>query len=149
MTKKLDPGKQAEKDIDAWLAGQATLDWAFAYHRFPDARAARGALAAQPSDFLVCRKPAGREPETVFLEVKETAEQRRLPKAKVSQYGKLKMFDAAGARIIVLVKRSAHGDWTFFRARELFHHEDTPTSFPFEGRPTFATAADALQEIFK
>lgn len=149
MTKKLDPGKQAEKDVDDWLGNQSRFEWTFAYHRFPDARAARGALAAQPSDFLVCRKPSRREPETVFLEVKETAEQRRLPKANVSQYGKLKMFDVAGARVIVLVKRSAHGDWTFFRGRDLFHHDDTPTSFAFEGRPTFATAADALQEIFK
>lgn len=145
-----DSGKAAEKQAEAWLMQRSAGLHEFAYHRYPDARAARGALAAQPADYLVAAGRAG----VFHLEVKETGEERRLPKAKVSQYGKLLMFWWAGIQPLVLVYRSRFNDWTYFTARELFPPSsdrqtiDTPTSFPFAGRPTFVSATLALDEMF-
>ena len=46
--KHADRGKWAEGKIMKWLEGRSTFDMYFAYHRFSDARAARGALAGPP-----------------------------------------------------------------------------------------------------
>lgn len=147
-TKPLTPGKWAEQQAQEWLEAKSSSVASFAWHRYPDAKAARGALAAQPADFLVGYPLPNKSP-AYHLEVKETAQENRLPKAKVSQYGKLKMFDEAGFNTIVLVYRSAFKDWLYLRRRELFYYDTCPPSFPFEGRPTFPTAAAALEEIFK
>lgn len=142
-----DRGKWAEAHVANWLEDRTNREVGFAYHRYPDARAARGALAAQPADFLVAIKRPKSEPRAVHLEVKETAEVRRLPRSKITQYGKLGMFDLAGFETFVVVYRSHHADWTYFSRGELFGDDDVPTSFPFAGRPTFDTAAHVLQEI--
>lgn len=139
-------GKEAEKDVKTWLEARSVADAEFAWHRFPDAKAARGALAAQPSDFLVINKGV-----PTFLEIKETAEERRLPKDKVSQYGALLKFHWASADVIVLVRRTNFKDWIFFLASDLFVDRDRK-SFPFESRlatKTYRSAAEALEEIFQ
>jgi hypothetical protein len=146
-----DLGKWAEGETQKWLTKRAESELGFAWHRMPDARSARGALAAQPGDFITARKVDGREPRTVWLEVKETAEERRFPRAKVAQWAKLRRFWIAGNDVIVLVYRSMFKDWTYLRARELFIYDgdEAPKSFPFEGRPTFPTHNEALDEIYK
>jgi hypothetical protein len=73
--KKQNLGKVAEKAVQGWLEKTSASRRDFAFHRYPDARAARGALAAQPSDFLVAYKKLG----VFHLEVKETEQQYRLP----------------------------------------------------------------------
>lgn len=141
-------GKWAEKKVSDWLKARSEADAQFAWHRYPDASAARGALANQPADFLIGRSWSGNR-EACHLEVKETKQERRLPKDKISQYGKLKLFDEAGFRTIVLIYRSTLNDWVYLRRRELFHFDEVPPSFPIFDRPTFPTAAAALEEIFK
>lgn len=145
-SKTKDPGKWAEAEVQKWLEDKSARDARFAFHRYPDARAARGALAAQPADYLVAQSPPHRLPYVFNVEVKETANPVRLPRAKVGQYGKLRMFHLAGMRTLLLVYRSAHDDWVAFEGHELFPAE-TPISFPFPNISYF-TAADALTVFF-
>lgn len=141
-----DRGKWAEKEVQLCLNDWSAADSRFAFHRFPDARAARGALAAQPSDYLVLMNFGTKR--AVLLEVKETQERYRLPKKMISQYGKLKMFSWAGAEIYVVVYRSSLEDWTYFYEGDLFDYPDCPPSFPFiEGR-SFPTVMDLFNHIF-
>lgn len=147
MTQYADRGQWAEKQVEEWLKNRSKADIGFAWHRFPDAKAARGALQAQPSDYLV-----GYDKSTFkgayFLEVKETKNTTRLPRDKVGQYGKLKMFWYTQAfRIIVLVYRSEHNDWKILDEENLFGDEDVPTSFPFEPK-SYANVDEALSTIF-
>lgn len=145
-----DRGKWTEDKVQTWLKGRTEKQASFAYHRFPDARAARNALAAQPSDWLTSMLTASGINFVTLLEAKETAEMRRLPKGKIGQYGKLFMFHLTGMPVRVLVHRSAFNDWVYFTEVDLFSHGDVvPTSFPFAGKPTFATAAEALEEIYQ
>jgi hypothetical protein len=139
---KGDAGKWAEKSVQDWLSIRSDADSRFAFHRFPDARSARGALAAQPSDNLVIHRGT-----VTFLEVKESAEKVRLPRSKVSQYGALMKMSWAGARVAVIVHRSTYKDWLVLKNEHLFFNE-TPTSFPFLNHPTYPTAAAALEELF-
>lgn len=137
-------GKLEEKLVREWLEERNQHKQRFAYHRFPDARAARGAMQAQPSDMLVIS-----EGITTFLEIKSTEQKTRLPRSKVSQYGMLKKMSFAGAEVAVLVHRLAFNDWIVFENLDLdFLADDTPTSFPFEGRRTFPTHAAALTYLF-
>lgn len=145
--KTLDKGKWAEKVAATWLEAQSQKEAGFAYHRYPDAKAARGALSAQPADFLVSFK-RGDLREVYHLEVKETEQTIRLPKSKLSQYGKLKMFNDAGIRAVVLVHRSTVGDWLYFDERHLFQQDECPPSFPFQFCPKFVSAEEALKYIF-
>jgi len=142
-------GKRAERAVQEWLTERSARDVRFAFHRYPDSHAARGILSAQPADYLVARWATFDRSEATNLEVKETSEVTRLPRAKITQYGKLKMFDMAGFRTVVIVYLSAKKMWTYFERDTLFPNtEQTPTSFPFEGRPLYPTAAEALQYIF-
>lgn len=164
---RYDPGKEAERNVHKWLEDQSKADLHFAYHRLPDARSAQGALGKQPADFLVAQKvmtvwkPHGLGPSIFneppkqiehcrpfFLEVKETKEERRLPKDKISQYGKLLMFHHAGFEVRVLVKRTSHRDWVCFTQEHLFCYETCPSSFPFAGLESFPSHKDALERIF-
>lgn len=145
-----DKGKWAEDRVQDWLVSKSSSSFSFAFHRLPDARAARGALAAQPADWLTSMRLPNGDPFSVLLEAKETAEKLRLPKGKIGQYGKLLLFHLAGIEARVVVYRSLHNDWTYFTGVELFPGGDeVPTSFPFAGRPTFATAVEALEEIYR
>jgi hypothetical protein len=139
----IDKGKWAEKVTGEALEERSAKELRFAWHRLPDAKAARGALSSQPSDFLVTYK--GR---TTFLEVKETQQISRLPKTKISQFGALLKFNLAGADVKVLVHRSVCGDWVILTADDLFNHQDVPKSFPFAGHKAYESANDALMEMF-
>jgi hypothetical protein len=142
-----DLGKQAEAEVTKWLNAASALHANFAFHRFPDSRAARGALAAQPADFLVATYFGG-VARSSLLEVKETENTARLPKSKIGQYGMLKKFDMAGMDVFVLVYRSKLADWTYLTANDLFSHEETPASFPFTYL-SFPTATYALNRIYR
>ena len=151
--KALDPGKWAEKEAQTWLESCSKKAYDFAWHRFPDARSARGALAAQPCDFLVSLVDKVGFNRTVYLEVKETAEERRLPKAKIGQYGFLKKLHWTRADVMILVWMSKHKHWVYLEATQdnddLFHFDECPPSFMLATQKTFPTAAAALQEFFK
>lgn len=140
---KGDAGKWAERSVQVWLEANSKKRSTFAFHRFPDARAARGALASQPSDHLVSNRGV-----ITFLETKETNEKTRLPRDKVSQYGALMKFAWAGAQVAVIVHRSQFEDWIVFRNDDLFFSDQTPASFPFANQPAYPTAAAALETLF-
>ncbi len=140
-------GKWAEAQVEEWLERQSRAQAGFAYHRYPDSRSARNVIAAQPADFLVAEK-IGSYRRAWHLEVKDTAEEKRLPRAKIGQYGKLKMFQWAGIEPYVLVFRSVFKDWVILTPEYLMSYEDAPTSFPFAGLPTYPSEPHALKEIF-
>jgi len=142
-SKSRDPGKWAEGLVREWLEQKSLSTAGFAYHRYPDARSAQGPLAASPADFLV-----GYGGKATHLEVKETRETVRLPKAKVRQCGMLKKFDWAGFDTKVLVYRSTLADWVVLSAFDLFNYADCPSSFPFKGCLSFPTHTAALKDMF-
>lgn len=136
-------GKEAEKVVQEYLDLRASRS-SFAYHRFPDARAARGALAAQPSDFLVCLDRSGWK-STFFLEVKETESVRSLPVSKLRQYGKLRMFHLAGASVLVAVHHKPRGCWVALREPDLFKAE-VQTSFNLLGLHPYDNHEELLDD---
>lgn len=141
----LDKGKWAEKQVLLWLNEESNKYTGLAFHRLPDARAARGVLASQPADAIIVK-----DGHFYLLEIKETAQTLRLPKAKVSQWGSLKKFYWAGAVPIVLVFMSASNRWVWLEAPNLgMDAEECPASFPLTNLPTFASAGEALEEYFK
>lgn len=98
-------GKEVEKLIEAAL-NERSLNQSFAYHRMPDAKAARGALKAQPGDYLyTCRSRSG------FIEVKALKDPRRLPAARLTQLATLKKFELAGMKSYVVVFQYMEGVW--------------------------------------
>lgn len=136
-------GKKTEAAVFAWLTARSNADAEFAWHRLPDARSARGAIAAQPSDALVIWKGVG----TTFLEIKETKEIRRLPKAKIGQYGILKKMDMAGAVVLIVIYLSSLDRWTVLGNSDLFRFEVCPPSFSLAGLP-YQTLNALMTDIF-
>jgi penicillin-binding protein-related factor A (putative recombinase) len=142
---KLDKGKWAEKEAQKCLEKLSQASCSLSYHRLPDSHSARNFLQAQPADYLVVSGG-----NTTFLEVKESANPSRIPKAKISQWGALYRFHLAGASVLVLIYQSTHKHWVFLTNSALFEgFEDCPASFPLTNLPTFASAGEALEEYFK
>lgn len=148
MSKYADMGKWAEAEASDWLEKRSSSEAGFAWHRFPDTRSARNPLPAQPADFLVGWAERPNMSCPTLLEVKETANVTRLPKDKIGQYGKLRMFNMAGFSVVVLVFRSAHKDWVMLNHLQLFPADELPKSFPFAGLVTYPTAEAALNHLF-
>lgn len=141
---KIEKGKFAEKEVQKVLEAMTAKHCGFKAMRMPDAHAARGFLAAMPSDYLAVFKGV-----TTFIEVKSTEQEKRLPKAKVSQYGYLKAFHLAGAKVLVIVHQPLLKRWVTMAGDDLFCYEDCPPSFPLTNLPQYDTAAEALEEYFK
>jgi len=141
---KIEKGKLAEKEVQRVLDTFTSENYDFKAMRMPDAHAARGFLAAMPSDYLAVFKGV-----TTFIEVKSTEQEKRLPKAKVSQYGYLKAFHLAGACVLVIVHQPLLLRWLYLTNDDLFCYEDCPASFPLTNLPTFASAKEALEEYFR
>lgn len=146
-----DKGKWAEAEVQNWLELKLSGLRNFWYHRYPDARAARGALAPQPSDFEVSFCWGSRydvaKRYAIKLEVKETKHTSRLPLDKIGQYGKLKMAWWSGLRCFVVIYRSTKNDWTWLSDYEIFSYDDAPASFPLDSNRSFPTAAAVMNEI--
>src|SRR5574343_1930479 len=140
---QIDKGKFAEKEVQKVLDGFTIHNYDFKAMRFPDAHAARGFLAAMPSDYLAVFRGV-----TTFIEVKSTEQEKRLPKAKVSQYGYLKAFHLAGANVLVIVHQPLLQRWVYLTGEQLFSYETCPASFPLTNLPTFASAKEALEDYF-
>lgn len=112
----------------------------FTYHRMPDAKAARGSLAAQPGDFLYASNlEVGNY--SGFLEVKATKHAYRLGRDKVSQLPKLKLFGMAGCGSFVLVHHYLHGVWRIVAVSDL---EDGAASWDLSGYPSFTSPEAAM-----
>jgi len=148
MTNKADMGKWAEKQAALFLEQCSKESSEFAWLRFPDARAARGLLAAQVADFLVSFM-GNDSNRTVYLEVKECANPTRLPKAKIGQYGLLYKFWLTGAHVLVLVYMSKTQQWVRLTGDELFCYDECPPSFLLTNLQPYALAERALSDYFE
>lgn len=98
-------GKAAEDSLSnllkSWESRQAV-----AWHRIPDARA--GSMKVALADFFVLCKG-----ESVLLEVKEVDHEFRLPHKNftVDQVARMRRFNMAGAKSLVLVHFTKTGLW--------------------------------------
>lgn len=146
--KRFDPGKEVEKLVETWLEARAAKQLGFAFHRYPDARAARGALAAQPADWIVGMRVSERARYAFHLEAKDTAEVKRLPKKAIRQYGKLLMFHHAGFETLVVIRRRVVGDWVYLSGSDLFSQGECPPSFLLEDRRKFPDHIQLLEYLF-
>lgn len=144
MSSKANMGKWAEKEVQKALDALSATHFDLKAMRFPDAHAARGFLSAMPSDYLAVFRGV-----TTFIEVKSSEQPLRLPKTKISQYGYLKAFHLAGAKVLVIVHQPLLNRWVTMVGDDLFSYETCPASFPLTNLPQYDTAAEALEEYFK
>lgn len=128
-------GKRSEKIVHDVLR-RFNNDLNFCFARLADARAARGALAAAPADFLYFSRGHGG-----FLEVKSLAHDYRLPAKSVTQLATLKKMQLAGARSWVITHHTALNRW---RAVPVDALTLGVPSWVLTEHPTFATADEAL-----
>lgn len=98
-------GKDAESEVRAQLDKWNKLA-GFAFHRLPDARAARGAIAKQPADYLAWYDSSlGERSYSIAIEVKEVKDSDyRLDASKITQLPMLHKLMMAGVYCYVLVK---------------------------------------------
>lgn len=128
-------GKTAEKMV--WDAlKRLNVKQSVAFFRLADARAAAGALASQPGDFVFFSDGRGG-----ILEVKSTQHPYRLPKGSVPQLPVLKMLSMAGAQSYVIVLHKGDARWRVVSDRDL---KIGVPSWDLRHFPTFATADEAL-----
>ncbi len=129
-------GKSVETEVDEYLTLLNEKHVDFAFSRLPDARAAGGRLGAVLCDFLIWG-PKGSVP----LEVKETAHDFRLSKARLSQLAKLKKVAAAKAKPLVLVYHTNLGQW---RVAPIDFFQFGVPSWDLSNLELFPDAASAL-----
>lgn len=132
-----DRGKATEKAVQKVLDAFNSQYADVTYHRYPDARAARGALAAQPSDYLVAARGTA-----YHLEAKELEHDYRLPKDKLAQLPKLKKFKLAGMDFAVITYHTEIKKWRCIPST--FFVGDVPPSWDLREFPTYASAELAL-----
>lgn len=129
-------GKTAEKAVKALLERLNEKHFDFAYSRLPDARAAGGRLGAVICDFLVWYRG-----KSLLLEVKETQQNRRLAKDKLSQLATLQKVKAAGATPVVLVYHTELDRW---RVSGVDFFEFGRPSWDLSDLVLYVSAAEAL-----
>ena len=129
-------GKETERLVEQLLDEENTRRADFAWHRFPDSRAAGRVIEAQPSDYLVANGK-----RTFLLEAKALSHAYQLPKDKVRQLATMHKFDAASAKGVIVVNHYLEGVWRCFRATDLELGRPSWDLRPF---PTFPSAALAL-----
>lgn len=146
-------GKSSEGLVQDWLDEKSKAIIGFNWHRMPDARAARGALGKQPSDFLVGMNYNPLLPgRTWWLEVKEVKEGRRLPRSSLRQYGMLKVWSYSSIQPLVVVHHLTWRRWLYLEAGTLFEETadgEAVKSFLLEGIPSFGTHEALLNHYFE
>lgn len=131
-----DRGKAAEKAVEKVLKKWNEYS-AFAYWRLPDARSARGYLAAQPGDMVwFCAGRGG------IIEIKSTQHAYRIAREKISQLATLKKLDLAGAENLILIQHTEENVWRVVRPGNL--DSDVP-SWDLRSYPTYDTPEAALR----
>lgn len=129
-------GKETEKLVEALF-----VKWndrsQFSHQRLPDAKSARGFLAAQPADYIWWSLPHGG-----YLEVKACNHPYRIAKDKIRQLALLRKHALAGARSLILVNHYLLGKWRIIHAAQL--EVDQP-SWNLSEHPLCDTAEDALK----
>lgn len=131
-------GKETEKMVEEVLKDlNRKVD--FAWHRLPDARSARSALAAQPADYMICVR--GR---LILLDAKALKHETRITKSGLSQLPTMHKFYMAGAVVMVLTHHYTIGKWRVVNAANLTLGEP---SWNIEGCPTFDSHWAAITHI--
>jgi hypothetical protein len=134
-------GKWAEKQAKELLTRLGNANATFDWQRMPDARAARGALAAQIGDYEFFAPGVHG-----VLEVKEIAHDRRLPRDKLSQLAHLRKRALAGGSIVVAVYFSTIDAWRAIRGVE-FWGDDFPPSWDLSDLPYYHTLERAIHQV--
>ena len=134
------PPEQVGKETEA-LVEKVFTKWntnvAWAHHRLPDAKAARGRLKAQPSDSMYrCGSRAG------FIEIKALKHESRLPSGRVSQLPVLAKWTAAGSSDLVLVHHYTIPAWRVVKVADLPFGQP---SWDLRSYPTYDTPEAALR----
>lgn len=131
-----DRGKWAESQV-VTILDDLNDRLAVTYHRYPDARSARGGgIAAQPADYLVAAYG-----KSFHLEVKETEHDYRLKRDKIKQLPKLHKFEKCGMDFVAVVYHSQIERWRCVPSNHLPMGE---TSWDLRDLPTFETAHEAV-----
>ena len=129
-------GKETEKLVEDMFV-KMNSSQRFAYHRLPDAKAARGMLKAQPADFSYRNgNHAG------YIEVKALKHPYRLPFDRLSQLPILKKWSLAGSDDIILIHHYMIGLWRVALPQEL---SGNVTSWDLSKHQGYDSAVDALQ----
>jgi hypothetical protein len=130
------PGKYLEDQAEKHM--KKITDSNFRYRRLPDAKAARGALAAQPADFFLAKEGQG-----IHLECKSDGSlTSRLP--RFSQEAEMRAWALAGVQGYVLVH---------FYNPNVFHLVDIrdlapgKPSWKLKGFPIYESVEEALRFI--
>lgn len=109
----------------------------FAWHRMPDAKAARGRMAAQPADYIY------RKGETCgWLEVKALKHAYRLPNARLTQLPTLLKWELAGHSSLVLVFHYMENVWRWVKPDLI---DPSAPSWDLRNFATFNSAEEALK----
>lgn len=136
MNERAQRGKEAEKAVkDLFTAWNQRMD--FSWHRMPDSKGSRNLISAQPADFIVAVNGV-----SLWLEVKETAHEKRIAKDKIRQLPLLKKFRLAGMPGYVLVLHTSLKKWRVVDVDDLAL--GLP-SWDLTNYPLFDSAEDALR----
>jgi len=137
-------GKYAENKVREKLKEMEAAGCAF--HRFPDAMA--GSLVTSPSDFMVMK-----EGRLILLEVKEVNHAYRLPLKNYSpdQMARMRMWEAAGAKALVVIYFTPLRAWRWVTTQDLFESKQVLLSQPKPGGSwNFSqTPATTLTHVFE
>ena len=129
-------GKETETLVQDVLKAANNLS-NFAWHRLPDAKAARGAMAAQPADYMFrFGNIAG------FLEVKALKHDYRLPASRLTQLPVLNKWALAGNQNYVLINHYMIGQWRIINTAEL---EFGVPSWDLRSYEVYSTPEEALR----
>lgn len=129
-------GKETEKLLTT-LFTEMNSKQDFAFSRLPDATSARGALAAQPGDYVYRHGQF-----SGFVELKALKHLTRLPAARLTQLPTLKKWALAGSQSVVLVFHWVSGQWRVLLPENL---DAGATSWDLSGFPAYGSAGEALR----
>lgn len=128
-------GKETEQIIER-LFTEWNNSQQFAWHRLPDAKAARGRVKAQPADYIWRHgKQAG------YLEVKALKHPYRLPADRLTQLPTLNKWSLAGSNDLILAHHYMEGVWRIVRPGDL---QAGVPSWDLRAFQTYDSAMDAL-----
>lgn len=128
-------GNAVEGLVEAQLK-EANRRVSLAWHRFPDAKAARNLIPNQPCDYLVISRGL-----PVLLEAKGVKHEYRLESKSFSQHPMMRKFALAGATSLVVIHHYLHNTWRIVMADEM----DTGVpSWDLRAHPTYSSLQEAL-----
>lgn len=115
----------------------------FAYYRCPDARACMGRIKKQPGDFFFFTKT-----DTYLIEVKEVKHDFRIPKKRITQLPKMRLFALTCVKPFVIIKHTQTESYRVmdfeFMTENFYSNE---ASYNLSALTLFNTLAEALNYV--